>query len=283
MSYEAHVGRSYGPVPYSTSRVVCDRYIAATGDDPGRWTEAAPSSLAGAMLFAIAPQLLGDPELAEITVSVIHGEQTFNWHRPVPLDSELEVTGEITRVRGRGGVQFVGFEVRIDLGPTRVMSGTSLFLMSGGAATTAETQEESEPDALAGSDLAIPGSLDPPDVDEPIAVLKRSASRADLVRYAGASSDFNPIHWDHTAAVQAGLPGVVVHGLLQSAWLCQAVERHGAALGSARFRYRAPLRPAQTVEVRGRRTGAGWEAGLVSHDGIEHVVATFGDRTDEQG
>jgi acyl dehydratase len=38
--------------------------------------------------------------------------------------------------------------------------------------------------------------------------------RADLVRYAGASGDFNPIHWNDTVAEGAGLPGVIAHGML---------------------------------------------------------------------
>ena len=39
-------------------------------------------------------------------------------------------------------------------------------------------------------------------------------TRADLVRYAGASTDFNPIHFSERFAAQVGLPGVVAHGML---------------------------------------------------------------------
>ena len=39
-------------------------------------------------------------------------------------------------------------------------------------------------------------------------------TRADLVRYAGASTDFNPIHYSERFAAQVGLPGVIAHGLL---------------------------------------------------------------------
>lgn len=38
--------------------------------------------------------------------------------------------------------------------------------------------------------------------------------RAALVRYAGASGDLNPIHWDESFAVEVGLPGVIAHGML---------------------------------------------------------------------
>ena len=35
-----------------------------------------------------------------------------------------------------------------------------------------------------------------------------------LVRYAGASNDFNPIHWSASAAARMKLPGVIAHGML---------------------------------------------------------------------
>jgi len=42
-------------------------------------------------------------------------------------------------------------------------------------------------------------------------------TRADLVRYAGASGDFNPIHWSDRVATAVGLPGVIAHGMLTMA------------------------------------------------------------------
>jgi acyl dehydratase len=39
-------------------------------------------------------------------------------------------------------------------------------------------------------------------------------TREHLVRYAGASGDFNPIHWSDRAAAALGLPGVIAHGML---------------------------------------------------------------------
>ena len=48
-------------------------------------------------------------------------------------------------------------------------------------------------------------------------------TRADLVRYAGASGDFNPIHWSDRVAVGAGLPGVIAHGMLTMALTGRAV------------------------------------------------------------
>jgi len=42
-------------------------------------------------------------------------------------------------------------------------------------------------------------------------------TRADLVRYCGASGDFNVIHWNERAATQVGLPDVIAHGMFTMA------------------------------------------------------------------
>jgi acyl dehydratase len=42
-------------------------------------------------------------------------------------------------------------------------------------------------------------------------------ARADLVRYAGASGDFNIIHWNERTAKAVGLPNVIAHGMLTMA------------------------------------------------------------------
>lgn len=42
-------------------------------------------------------------------------------------------------------------------------------------------------------------------------------TRADLVRYAGASTDFNPIHWSDRMARRVGMPSVIAHGMLTMA------------------------------------------------------------------
>jgi acyl dehydratase len=43
------------------------------------------------------------------------------------------------------------------------------------------------------------------------------ARRVDLVMYAGASGDFNLIHWNDRVAKSVGLPGVIAHGMFTMA------------------------------------------------------------------
>ena len=50
-----------------------------------------------------------------------------------------------------------------------------------------------------------------------IAPRQYQVSRRDLVRYAGASGDFNPIHWNERIAKSVGLPDVIAHGMFTMA------------------------------------------------------------------
>ncbi|QAY64941.1 acyl dehydratase [Xylanimonas allomyrinae] len=56
--------------------------------------------------------------------------------------------------------------------------------------------------------------LDDLAVGDVVATRTLTFDRARLVRYAGASGDFNRIHWDEAFATGVGLPGVIAHGML---------------------------------------------------------------------
>jgi acyl dehydratase len=51
-----------------------------------------------------------------------------------------------------------------------------------------------------------------------------AVTRADLVRYAGASGDFNTIHWSDRVAREVGLPGVIAHGMFTMATAVRVVS-----------------------------------------------------------
>lgn len=69
-------------------------------------------------------------------------------------------------------------------------------------------------------------------------------TRADLVRYAGASGDLNPIHWNQRFATEVGLPDVIAHGMLTMALagrvLTDWVQDPGRVL-SYRVRFTRPV------------------------------------------
>jgi acyl dehydratase len=47
--------------------------------------------------------------------------------------------------------------------------------------------------------------------------------RVNMIMYAGASGDFNPIHWNERIATAAGLPNVIAHGMFTMAEACRVV------------------------------------------------------------
>lgn len=234
-------GKTFPERPYRVCFEKVAEFVDITGDDPERWTRAAPPGFAAALLFVVAPDLLSDPL---VEGAVIHADQSFTWRAALHLETDLRISGTVDRVRSRGDTTFVNFSL-VATGPEGpLVEGRSTFLV-GESGLDASDMVVSQ---LGVDDRAATA---PPSQDLPA---PRSASRSDLIRYAAATRDWNPIHWDHDTAVEAGLGGVVVHGLLQSAWLTQvaALASEGdRPLESARFRYTAPLRPGRAARIEG--------------------------------
>ena len=267
-------GWRIGPVPLAVTAERALNLVAATGDDPDRWTAAAPPSFASVALFAVAARLLAAPELAGR--GVIHAEQSFEWHRPFSTGSEVEVEGVVGRVRSRGATTFVGFDVTTSDASGLVQSSSSSFVVVESVpAEPREQGSEPAPEERAATDIPLEQPL--PAVGSPLPPLEKSASRGDLLRYAAATGDWNPIHWDHAAAVSAGLPGIVAHGLLMASWVVQAAARHSKGetpLRQVRLRFRSPLRPAEPATVGGQVTENGSLRMSVDSGGEELVTAT---------
>ena len=87
-------------------------------------------------------------------------------------------------------------------------------------------------------------------------------TRRDLVRYAGASGDFNVIHWNERIAKSVGLPDVIAHGMLTMAlagrFLTELADDPGAVTQYG-VRFSAPVvvpddDKGATVEVAGTVT-----------------------------
>lgn len=71
-----------------------------------------------------------------------------------------------------------------------------------------------------------------------------TVDRARLVRYAGASGDFNPIHWNERFAREVELPGVIAHGMWTMGAAIGVVERwcdNPAAITSYGVRFTRPI------------------------------------------
>lgn len=65
--------------------------------------------------------------------------------------------------------------------------------------------------------MSIVPTFESVSVGDELPPLTMTVDRARLVRYAGASSDFNRIHWSESTAAAVGLPGILAHGMLTMA------------------------------------------------------------------
>ena len=96
-----------------------------------------------------------------------------------------------------------------------------------------------------------PAAVEPGDA---LPEVKETIERIDLVRYAGASGDFNPIHWNDEVAKAVGLPGVIAHGMYSMGVAARMVAGWAgdpAAVQRLRVRFSAMIQPGRTLTARG--------------------------------
>ena len=260
-------GTIIGPVAHRVDRERIDAFVEATGDRPERWTDTAPPGYAAALLFSVAGVLLNDERIRPYLATLIHVDQQFTFHGPIEEGAAIAMTGTVERVRERAGAFFVTFAATGTSNGEVVLESRSTFLMSDQAAAESAT-DRPEPSADERGPNVVAADRHPLEIGRVVAAPK-SASRADLVRYAAATRDFNPLHWDHEKARAAGLEGTVVHGLLMFSWLAQQVSAFTPALApiaAIKVRFRSALGPAEAARVEAI-------AGEVAPDGRDAHVA----------
>lgn len=237
------VGRDYvADTPFLVGREHIRQFARAIGDPNPAYHSLEAARTAGypdlvappTFLVAAIPGQLGlpidDPAFGLDFSLVVHGEQRFALARPVVAGDELTTVTTVLGIRtvATNEVLTAGYEFRTtagelvatgvcglvsrgtadpDAGPVRVQADQPAGL-PGGTSGPAGAVRVRYADVEVGSEL--PGQTFP-------------IRRVDLVRYAGASGDFNPIHWNEKAAAEVGLPGVIAHGMLTMATAARVV------------------------------------------------------------
>jgi acyl dehydratase len=108
-------------------------------------------------------------------------------------------------------------------------------------------------------------------------------TRTDLVRYAGASGDFNPMHHDEVQAVAAGQPSVFGHGMFSMGFLGAAISDYVGVGNITRYKVRFAKQtwPDEKLSTKvvvtakreeGDRHLVDLDVRLVNQDGEEKVV-----------
>ena len=148
-------------------------------------------------------QVVDDPELGLDYGRVVHGDQKFAYTRPVRAGDRLTRRRHHRAHQVAGGQRHAGHARRgARRGRRARRDATSTLVVA------RRPRRRTRDGAAAYDEVEVGTEL--PAADVPV-------TRADLVRYAGASGDFNPIHWNERFASEVGLPDVIAHGMFTMA------------------------------------------------------------------
>lgn len=199
----------------------------------------------------------------------IHGEQSYEFERPVYVGDMLHGTTTLMdafqREGERGGTMtFATLETEYrDADDGLVVTEESTIIETEGAIEEgdADPAEETVEPQFDGADVAQPAPgyderryVEDVQPDDSFELTVRDLTRPDFVRYAGASGDFNPIHYDEQYAHSLGNPRVFGQGMLTMGYAGHLVSDWLGLDTIRRFetRFLARVWPGDTVVVRGR-------------------------------
>ena len=269
------VGKEYPPIRYEVGREKLREFAIAVGETGPVYHDEQAARATGhpdlpavptfpvVLGFRAGAAVTGDPELGLDYGRVVHGEQGFAYRRPPRAGDRLLAAARVAAIESKGRHELLTIATGITTEEGEpVCQATSLLISRGTAAEGAGSRvapddgsrvsfEQAGAPAGLGARRPAAGVAAGDDIGE----LREPIDRLDLIRYAGASGDFNVIHWNDEAATAVGLPGVIAHGMYSmgvAARLVAGWAGDPAALRRLRVRFSAMIRPGQTLIVRGQ-------------------------------
>lgn len=186
---------------------------------------------------------LGNPDTGVDALRLVHGEQSIEWRRPLPVEGELigrtRVTGLVDKGAGKGALVY-SEKVVSDAASGEVLAITrSTTFLRGDGGFGGDSQSLSQPHRLPESapDLVI---------DLP--------TRPEQALYYRLNGDDNPIHANPSAAARGGFARPILHGLCTLGVAFHALLRGVADYRADRFahlqvRFSAPVFPGETLRT----------------------------------
>ena len=124
-------GKTYPAVRVTLDRERVRAFAHAVGH---RGPGVPPTILTVPELAAGLSHVVSDPELGIDLARILHGEQAYEWSRPLVVGETLVAEASIESIRGRGGLQFLTLRTDVrDEGGESVALARSTLLIRGGA------------------------------------------------------------------------------------------------------------------------------------------------------
>lgn len=113
--------------------------------------------------------------------------------------------------------------------------------------------------------MALPFFEDISIGDEMPLLTKKAVDEIQLAKYAGASGDFNPLHYVDAVGKRAGQGGVIAHGMLIMGFVGQAITDWlpNRLLKRFKVRFVSPTKPGDAITVSGKVTDKKAEEKLI--------------------
>ena len=232
-------------VRFEVTRERLVQYAEATNDP-------IPAHRAGDVaspVFAIVPvfQSLLEPALEVVPTSlfgrVLHGEQDFRFHRPIRPGDALVSRAKMTGFEGLPKGTRATVYLECSSGGELVNEQYVTFFVRG--FDTGEKQGVLGPGHRFDEELRS---------SSPVAKVSQHVDADQTFRYGPAAGDPMPIHLDEEVAKEAGLPGIIAHGLCTMAFTSWAVltevgESSVARLRRLAVRFASPVLPGQDMST----------------------------------
>jgi acyl dehydratase len=296
------LGARYGPTRTSVDAPRSEAYAAATNDTTTAFGHAAGTAFghAAGTAFghaagtefgpaAVPPLFVVVPAWETLMAAVVdvvppadlprllHLEHDIHLHRPLAVGDDLVTVTEVYGTRARRSGAELTLLVRSADGEGRAVVDqyATMFIrgLGGGESGGAEPPEHGLPTAGRG---------------EPLGETTAHIDADQTWRYRDASGDTNPIHVDEVFAKDAGLSGIIVHGLCTMAFCSQAVVATAAGgdpalLRRLAVRFSRPVRPGTDLTTTVWDLGAGGDRRLYGFEARSEGAVVVKDGRAEVG
>jgi hypothetical protein len=123
-------GKTYPSLRFEVTQEHVRRFARAVGDDG---SSVPPTFITAPEFAAGLTQVAGDPDLGLELPRVLHGEQEYEWARPVRVGDVLDVASTIESIRAKGGHEFLMLrtEMRDATGALVVLARSSIVVRGG--------------------------------------------------------------------------------------------------------------------------------------------------------
>lgn len=277
--------KEYEPISYQVGFEKVKDFLVATKADCEKFSEIVPPTFPVVYQHVLLSQVLFDPDLKLNLQKLVHGEQEFQYLKPVSVGDTITSKGKITKIFQKGPHDFVVFTTEsYNQLKEKVSESNWTFVIRGGNDKDFSLQEKimmkiasilpASPKEAQAKASAYKGLVKlcerEIDMEKPFqdlfyfekfengeSILKVFIDEYMPQVYAGASGDFNTIHLDRDFGKRVGLGSNILHGMATMALGANLASQDANPrdFKSYKARFTGVVKPRDVISYRGKWEG----------------------------